>query len=327
MMFVAERRLAARAALKLLPKCAACGKLIRQLPVASAAPRELALLTVKRSAKLLLLAALISRPAFAHDFSHGTFFIFALSTDYAVVAIDSRSTIISKNGQTRFNDGVCKIRPLAPNAFFFSTGLDRLFYEMTEREFFDARDTASDAYANAARPPDFEALTDKWATWMETSFRHAKLSPEALKDQMTKGFFVGTKDSGELTADAATIGYHADNAAQFSHTPQSFTPTAQQHIEQPVDKPLIDIESEFANGGQTDRAKKVMQDTGWATARSGLDATALRLSTLVTAVRDWSGNDKIGGDIATIILERGKPWRWFHRPYFCPEQRAAPAGK
>jgi hypothetical protein len=216
-----------------------------------------------------------------------------------VVAIDSRSTITPKNGQVRFNDGVCKIRPLAPHAFFFSTGLDRVFYEMTEREFFDARDTASDAYASAARPPNFEVLTDKWATWMEASFRHAKLLPEALKDQMTRGFFVGTKDDGELTADAATIGYHADGEAQFTHTSQSFTPTAVAHIEQPVDKPLTDIESEFANGGQTDRAKKVMQDTGWATAKTGPDATALHLSTLVAAVRDWSGNDKIGGDIAT----------------------------
>jgi hypothetical protein len=261
----------------------------------------------------------------AQDFSHGTFFIFELSTDYAVVAIDSRSTITPKNGQVRFNDGVCKIRPLAPHAFFFSTGLDRVFYEMTEREFFDARDTASDAYASAGRQPNFEVLTDKWATWMEASFRHAKLLPEALKDQMTKGFFVGTKDDGELTADAATIGYHADGEAQFTHTSQSFTPTATPHIEQPVDKPLTDIESEFANGGQTDRAKKVMQDTGWATAKTGPDATALHLSTLVAAVRDWSGNDKIGGDIATIILERGKAWRWFHRPDFCPEQKAAQA--
>jgi hypothetical protein len=287
--------------------------------------RELALLIIKRSAKFLLLAALVSRPAVAQDFAHGTFFIFELSTDYAVVAIDSRSTITPKNGQIRFNDGVCKIRPLAPNAFFFSTGLDRVFHETTEREFFDARDTASDAYANAGRPPNFETLTDKWATWMETSFRHARLSPEALKDTMTKGFFVGIKDNGDLTADAATIGYHADSAAQFTHTPENFTATAKPSLEQPVDKPLIDIESEFANGGQTDRAKKVMQDTGWATAGNGPDTTALHLSTLVTAVRDWSGNDKIGGDIATIILERGKPWRWFHRPDFCPQQKAAQA--
>jgi hypothetical protein len=36
-------------------------------------------------------------------------------------------------------------------------------------------------------------------------------------------------------------------------------------------------------------------------------------------VRDWSGDVGIGGDIATVILERGQKWRWFHRPSFCPE--------
>jgi hypothetical protein len=288
--------------------------------------REPALLLLKRSAEAMLLAALMSRAAVAQDaFSHGTFFIFGLSTDYAVVAIDSRSTVTRKNREARFNDGVCKIRPLAPNAFFFSTGLDNASNALTGREIFDGRDLANDAYANAGRPPNFATLADKWATWVEASFRHAKLSPEALKDPMAKGFFVGTTDQGELAADAATIGYHADNDALFSHTAQSFTPTATLHFEQPIDRPLLDIESEFADGGKTDRAKKVMQDAGWAAIPKGPDATALRLSTLVTAVRDWSGNDGIGGDIATVILERGQTWRWFHRPDFCPEQKATPA--
>jgi hypothetical protein len=287
--------------------------------------RELALLIAKRSAIILLLAAPMSHAAAAQEFSHGTFFIFALSSDYAVVAIDSRETIRVKSMKDRFNDAICKIRPLAPNAFFFSAGLDRIFNELNEREVVDVRNIASDAYANAGRPPNFEDLANKWATWTEASIRHARefMSPQALKDPMSKGYFVGTKDNGELTADAATIHYQADSAALFSHTPESFVPTAKPHLDQPADKPLIDIESEFANGGQSERAKKVMQDIGWATAGNGADATASRVSTLVTAVRDWSGNDNIGGDIATIILERSQPWRWFHRPVFCPEQRGA----
>jgi hypothetical protein len=287
--------------------------------------RQLAPFIVRRNAGILLLAALMSRPAVAQDaFSHGTFFIFGLSTDYAVVAIDSRSTVTQKNREARFNDGVCKIRPLAPNAFFFSTGLDNASNVLNGREIFDARDLANDAYANAGRPPNFATLADKWATWVEASFRHAKLLPEALKDPMAKGFFVGTTDTGELAADAATIHYHAEDDALFSHTAENFTPTAKLHFEQPLDRPLLDIESEFTDGRQTDRAKKVMQDIGWTTAANGPDATALRLSTLVKAVRDWAGNDGIGGDIATIILERGKAWRWFHRPDFCPEQKAPP---
>lgn len=36
----------------------------------------------------------------------------------------------------------------------------------------------------------------------------------------------------------------------------------------------------------------------------------------VTAVRDWGNDDEIGGEIATIILERGQKCRWFNRPNF-----------
>ena len=273
---------------------------------------------------LVILVLALSRAAVAQELavSHGTFFIFGLSTDYAVVAIDSRGTITTTNRKNRVNDRFCKVRPLSPTAFFFSTGLDTAFYVATGREIFDTRDIANDVYANAGRSSNFETMADKWATWSEAAYRHATLMSAALKDPMAKGYFVGTKDDGEIGAGAATIGYHRDTAQHFSHTSEGFTPTAKPRVEQPNGQPVRDIEHEFTAGGLTDRAKKIMQDVGWATARSGPDTAALHLSTLVAAVRDWSGNDTIGGDIATIVLERGQPWRWFHRPDFCPEQKA-----
>jgi hypothetical protein len=36
----------------------------------------------------------------------------------------------------------------------------------------------------------------------------------------------------------------------------------------------------------------------------------------VTAARDWTGDNEIGGEIAAIILERGRKYRWLHRPGF-----------
>jgi len=53
--------------------------------------------------------------------------------------------------------------------------------------------------------------------------------------------------------------------------------------------------------------------------KPGPDTDATRYSSYVAAVRDWSGGKDIGGEVATIIVERGKGWRWFHRPDFCPE--------
>src|SRR5262249_13000238 len=144
---------------------------------------------------------LLSRAAGAQEVavSHGTFFIFGLSTDYAVVAIDSRGTITSMTKKNRFNDRFCKIRPLSPTALFFSTGLDPAFYVATGKEIFDTRDIAADVYARAGHA-NFEETADKWATHMEAAFRRTTLVPSTLKDPMAKGYFVGTRTDGELGA-------------------------------------------------------------------------------------------------------------------------------
>ena len=73
-----------------------------------------------------------------------------------------------------------------------------------------------------------------------------------------------------------------------------------------------EIMDEFYDRGQTDRAKRIIAGTtGW---KPGPDTDATRYSSYVAAVRDWSGGKDIGGEVATIIVERGKGWRWFHRP-------------
>jgi hypothetical protein len=278
------------------------------------------LLVIKQFARTLPFAVMLSRAAVAQDVSvsHGTFFLFGISTDFAVVAIDSRGTIETKT-RNRIDDRFCKIRPLSRNAFFFFAGVGMLFRGGTGNVTFDTRDVAKDVYANSGNSRDFGGMAEKWALRTENSFRRANLAPSLLKETMTRGYFVGTKDDGAIDAGAETIAYHADAAQHFTHTPEHFTLTARPYTQQPVDKSVRDIEQEFANGGQTERAKKIIQDREWAKMANGPDAAAVRLSSLVTAVRDWSGNDKIGGDIATIILERGKDWRWFHRPDFCPE--------
>lgn len=53
---------------------------------------------------------------------------------------------------------------------------------------------------------------------------------------------------------------------------------------------------------------------------TGPDAVAARYSLYVEAVRDWARDSGIGGEVATIILEKGKGWRWFRRPNYCPEK-------
>jgi hypothetical protein len=283
--------------------------------------RDFLLRFIKPLVRILLFAAMLSRAAVAQDVLHGTFFIFGISTDFAVVAIDSRGTIKGAT-RNRVNDRFCKIRPLSHNAFFFSAGLSALFQGRTGKIMFDARDVAEDVYASFGNSRDFGGMAEKWALRAESAFRKDSPAPSLLKDIVTRGYFVGIKDDGEIDAGAETITYHADTAQHFTHTLEHFVLAATPHVQQPIDKAALDVEQEFAHGGQTERAKKVIQDSEWATIGNGPDAVAVRFSNLVTAVRDWSGNDKVGGDIATIILERGKDWRWFHRPDFCPDKRS-----
>jgi hypothetical protein len=282
--------------------------------------RDCLLRIIKPCVRILLLAAMLSRAAAAQDALHGTFFIVGISTDFAVVAIDSRGTILT-TARNRINDRFCKIRPLSHNAFFFSAGLSALYQSRTGKIIYDARDVAEDVYAGSGNSRDFGGMAEKWALRTESAFRRNSPAPSLLKGIISRGYFVGIKDDGGIDAGAETITYHAETAQHFTHALERFTLAATPHIQQPADKAALDVEQEFANGGQTERAKKIIQESAWAKIGNGPDAVAVRFGNLVTAIRDWSGNDKIGGDIATIILERGKDWRWFHRPDFCPDKK------
>jgi hypothetical protein len=283
--------------------------------------RDRMLRIVKPLTGILLFAAMFSRAAAAPDASQGTFFLFGISTDFAVVAIDSRGTITTA-ARKRINDRFCKIRPLSHNAFFFSAGLGVLFQSRTEKVLYDARDVAQDVYAGFGNSRDFGGMAEKWALRAESAFRRNNPAPSLLKGVVTKAYFVGIKDDGDIDAGAETITYHADTAQHFTHALEHFTLAATPHIQQPLEKTALDVEQEFASGGQTERAKKIIQENAWAKIGNGPDAVAMRFGNIVAAVRDWSGDDRVGGDIATLILERGKDWRWLHRPDFCPEQKS-----
>jgi hypothetical protein len=277
-------------------------------------------------ATLLFCLALSPRPALAQDVGHGTFYLFGISRDFAVVAIDSRD-MIKTTARDRFNDRTCKIRPLSPTAFFFSVGIETAIREATGKTVFEARDIAKDAFAGAGSAGDFTNLAETWASRMERTLRKLPLSPSIMKDMAAKGyfvgargFFIGTAPDGDIVIGTGTITYRPEGKVHFVHAAEAVTPTATPRVAQSANQPALDVEKEFVNGGQTDRAKKIIQDNAWAKIGDGADGQAQRFENIVAAVRDWSGNPAIGGDIAVIILERGKTVRWFHRPDYCPEK-------
>jgi hypothetical protein len=72
--------------------------------------------------------------------------------------------------------------------------------------------------------------------------------------------------------------------------------------------------------GATQRARlKIAEVKARQATASGVDVWAIQSSMVVKTVMEWSNDPSIGGDIASIIIQRGKKWRWFSRPAFCRE--------
>jgi hypothetical protein len=269
----------------------------------------------KHVIKLLALTTAL-QGAVAEELLHGTYFLAGVSNDYAVIAIDSRESHPTGVNNAA-NDRYCKIRPLSRDVIFFATGTTSGLNTSTGAIIFDARDVAQRAFEYFT-DDNFDNIANKWATEMKTIYVSLLNSfPLGTSSEtVARGFFIGTNSHNEITASAATIFSRPELFTRFDIRIERVVPGPPDHM------PILNnghfkIMEEFFDGGQTDRAKKLVAETaGW---KPGPDTDATRYSSYVAAVRDWSGDNDIGGEVATIILERGKGWRWFRRPNFCPE--------
>jgi hypothetical protein len=268
----------------------------------------------KHLAGLFFVAGTFSGGASSQSVFHGTYFLALVTPAYIIVAIDSRET----QGNVR-NDRYCKIRPLSPNAFFFGTGATSAIDNSTNTSVFDARDIAQSVYAQfGTGVTNFADMARTWATQMESIYNEfpAEFAANAVDGTMAKGFFVGEDKSGAIRIAGQVISYQQTGLDSFLNEPVTIGPGPEGLVPL-LSNGHLDLVREFLNGGQTQRAKKIIAELG--PRAFGPDADAARYMAYVAAVRDWSGDSAIGGEIATIILERGKNWRWFHRPDFCPK--------
>ena len=264
--------------------------------------------------ELAAFAAVIN-VAVAADLMHGTYFLAGISSDYAVIAIDSRESHRS-GANVVANDRYCKIRILSRDIIFFATGTTSAISAKTGATIFDARDVAQRTFEDFTG--DFDDLPNRWAMQMEAVYmRYADSFPFVPANEIiADGFFIGTNHLNEIAASEAMIFRRSDLFNGFAFRRERIVPG-------PPGSTLLnnghfEILEEFYGSRPTDRAKNIIAETaGW---NSGPDTDATRYTSYVAAVRDWSGDAGIGGEIATIILERGKGWRWFRRPDFCPEK-------
>jgi hypothetical protein len=247
--------------------------------------------------------------------SRGTFFVAGISHEYAVVAIDSREL----RGRS-INNEYCKIQPLSRNAFFFGRGSTSAIDTISGVEIFDARTIARRIYVQfGIGTTQFATLSQTWADQVIQIYNRfpKEFSALAVDGLMSDAFFVGIDENGHVTFAGQSISYQPYVAIPFFANPEPV------EFGDPAESPKYvagyhEIMREFRNGGETERAKKVLSNID--PSLTGPDFVAAKYMAIVEAVEKWTGDTGIGGETAAIILESGKGWRWFRRPNFCPKE-------
>jgi hypothetical protein len=247
----------------------------------------------------------------------GTYYIAIFSNDFAVVSIDSRSTDPLRP-EIPPNDQYCKILPLSDDLIFFSTGL--VAAKEDNQVIVDAAAVASEVYATASHPPDLGELIDQWDIRIRPSYTkmfmmHSEIAESFSRQPITSGLFIGISRSNRMALAQAELTYTTDGHID---THLSYHEPAGNGIEifHGGHPEII----EELDHGMTERARaKIAQMKARRPRAPGVDVWADRSSMAVKVVMDWSNDPTIGGEIASIIIERGKKLRWFNRPTFCTD--------
>ena len=247
----------------------------------------------------------------------GTYYIAIFSDDFAIVSIDSRTTDPLRP-EVPPNDKYCKIVPLSDDLIFFSTGL--VAAKEDNRVMLDAAEAAREVYATASHPTDLGELIDRWDIHIRPSYTkmimmHPEIADIFSKKPIIDGLFIGISRSNRMALAQAELTYTTDGQI---NTHLNYHEPAGNGIEifHGGHPEII----EELDRGMTGRARaKIAKMKARQARASGVDVLADKSSMAVKAVMDWSNDPTIGGDIASIIIERGKKWRWFSRPTFCTE--------
>jgi hypothetical protein len=247
------------------------------------------------------------------DVRHGTYFAFIDLPDYAAVAIDSR---VTSGGD--FRDDVCKLFPLSERAIFFSAGI----YDGRDREgsvTFSPHAAAREVFDLSAS----HSTSDIAEQWAHTVVEQIKvlyaLNREIVEHNedgfITRGVFAEESNSEGVVAYQSTItrsynGKTVDFGFTKERIPKGYF-LGLGHTE--VVEPIL-------HNGPDAWAKQIHDQILAKTAgiAGPPEKAAIWASAVTQAVIDRAGDAHIGGQVASIILERGHNWRWFRRPDFCP---------
>jgi hypothetical protein len=248
------------------------------------------------------------------DVRDGTYFAFIQLHDYSAVAIDSRVTTGNSS-----RDDMCKLFPLSEHAIFFSAGV----YEGADSEgtiIFSPHATAEQVFGGS-NGRSMSEIAAHWARIIVEQIKGFYPSNHQIIEHnedgfITRGVFAGESTNEGIVAYQSTIvrsdsSEKLDLGVSTEKIPNSFF-LGLGHPE--VVEPIL-------HNGPDEWARhihdQILAETAGKTGHP--EEAAAWVSAIAQAVIDRAGNRNIGGQVASIILERGHNWRWFRRPDFCPK--------
>jgi hypothetical protein len=247
--------------------------------------------------------------------THGTYFAIYPSSDYVVVAIDSRRREDSSNGATKFFDDKCKVVPLSDGAIFIATGI--ISNSDFRAPIFDGFTSAPTAFARARQTHSLEESAMFWAQDIRPKLEalypfYPALFNSRPNGEILHGYFIGFDFGGELASFDAKI---------LHNLPGPFTLEVT-----PLPRDLFTLGGYKAEvqefiSGITPRAAAIQRQIQTeSTGKSIVEKRMIEIKHLVIEVPQWTNDEEVGGDIAQVIFEStAKGWRWYNRPNFCPE--------
>lgn len=250
--------------------------------------------------------------------------VFVLVRNHDAIVISTDSLLSGQNftekGPRQLGE-ICKIYLLSDRIAFLATGVVRV-RGVGDKSWvvYDANLMARHDYQKEPKPVDLRTLVQRWTT--DTYNMVVQNSLPLI--QPIVGFFVGENKTGELDMMTGALFDGRTNLMYYPGPPEGYTDIKSTNPEV-VDKILAEFGrprlSVTTKSYRPDaRAQALIREIEGQSERwrgMPLFNEAVHATALVAGISRWANNKEIGGEPATLVMERGRPARWFRQPAFC----------
>jgi hypothetical protein len=239
-------------------------------------------------------------------------------SQYIVLGAESRGTLI-ESGEYKGENDICKIQSLDDHTAFSSSGRF-IINHVGEGLLYNAWDSAKNIFIPRV---DLNALAERWALTTEVAYYniYAKGGDVTLKGLKTDSVVTGVfSDTRQFKAIAVTVRNDRNLLGiKFYHTtPRLLEVGKMEGYSTPLGMALFQefwgTTSGRAKDKQAER-RKTIHDRHY----EGGVAEAFTVKMGIDTALLWNdGRDReIGGETATLILEKNMPLRWHHESEIC----------